>query len=176
MQTHPLAKLIRSITFFAVVTSIFGFMAYGQETRQAKRDKPALSLQIAAALAKSGPTVAFIATNNTEKELLLELPGVSGSPIVVVKPDGKSVTVAVAVLRNGPLPTIKPHQTLTWSEDLYAVFNRYSLSEPGLYRVYWEANTNEPNVVHKSNELLILREKGTPAIDPTTGYPIPQPR
>lgn len=56
--------------------------------------------------------------------------------------------------------------------DITPTFDLRRLFEPGIYRLQWQVHPHESKVAYLSNELLIMRDKDTPIIDPRTGLPL----
>ena len=124
--------------------------------------------------------MAFTVTNNSKTDVNIVEVGVHPARIVIIKPNGeKFEDFSVADPAPGEiLPTVKPSQSKTWKLDisrLLVVTDRFK--EPGIYRIYWtyfHRKSRDTVIAYKSNEVLVLREKGTPVIDPATGRPVPE--
>jgi hypothetical protein len=175
--------MLRSLLIYTFLV-LFVFVSLAELDKKAVGSDAAsiapILLRTAVVLNSTGPTVAFTMTNNSKAPIpalrVLQFP----SRLVIVKPDGTKVEdsgVAGPPPPNTKVPMLAPGKTTEPDKiDIYEWFSVENLKEPGIYRVYRIvlSKQGEKIVEYKSNEVLILWEAGTAAIDPRTGYPVHQ--
>lgn len=159
--------------FITGIIFTFSFVCIHFQAQSQPTTLPPLSLDVGVILAEEkptlGPTLIFCVTNNTKEDMIVDDAGVGGSPIGIIKPDGSTISSVVYAERTPPLPRLKPKQVSIQKMNLFELFTRERLNTPGIYKVFWRTTPHGSKAVYYSNELVVVREKTTPIMDPTTG-------
>jgi len=95
-----------------------------------------------------------------------------------LSPMGRKSSSKVSRIQSQVHPYSKQAKLKHGSWTPFNLINSRALNAPGIYRIYWKhvsfrtVGAKREKVELKSNEVLVLREKNTPYIDPETGYTI----
>jgi hypothetical protein len=179
LAKKPVFYSLFALALNAIVIGSFSFAANDNKKESAPKPEDAVSLTVSAVLNAPGPTLAFTITNNTKLLVPSIEAGQDPSRIIVVKPTGEEVTdffIAGPPRPGTQRPMLTPTQSRTSNRNVFELFGKMQLKEPGIYRVYWKFLQKQGNAVveHRSNEIPILREAGTPVFNPFTGRPEPE--
>jgi hypothetical protein len=141
--------------FLAVLCAVGAAQEKKEETKPAQ-----VELRVAVCLNAKEPTLVLMATNHGEKDFVTTEYGRPGNVLVVVGPNGKRISDAVAA---GPVPRIvmAPGETKTWNSKFLQFLREIGrLKSPGLYRLTWEVGGS------KSHEVLLMVEEPEPPKPP----------
>lgn len=180
MFRHVLSRqMYWLLTSIMVGAGGFALVADVLKAEPTKEDKPAISLSIAAVLNAPGPTFTFTMTNNSDKDVPYYAAGAYPSIIAIVTPGGKEEERFILAGRPGPdfkQPMLKPGESMSRKENIFELFGTMRFKSPGTYRLYWRLGRTQDGagVQYKSNEIPIIREKGTPIFHSAHGIALPE--
>ena len=135
LKPHIPKNQSRSLVFVACSALCLAFAcgivrAKPNEKEKSEKEQIGISLQVSVVLNKPGPMLAFIATNNSKKDVGVAEPGFWPTPLVFVKPDGKEVELqGFADSIAGP-PVLKAGETKTWQLDAFQPHQLQSVECP----------------------------------------------
>lgn len=137
-----------------------------KKTESSSSNAEKVSLKISTVIGAPTTTLALTVANNSKEELKTwPLGGMRHNCVVIMKPNGEEKELWVGIDSDVEPVIVKPTESFTWKIDISRRIGLYggSLQEPGLYRLYWKLKELKADDVareYKSNEILLLREKG----------------